>query len=67
LTSKAAANIAASPLGQVFVTNSLPQKRNEAEIPNLRVIDMTPMVAKAIWRIHRHKSLRKLFHDEHLS
>jgi ribose-phosphate pyrophosphokinase len=61
LSENAPENIASSPLDIVIVTNTLPQAEKQVQIPKLEVVSMVPMMAKAVSRVHRKKSLSRLF------
>lgn len=61
LSEAAPGNIADSPLDIVIVTNTLPQAENQVQIPNMEVVSLVPMMAEAVSRVHRNKSLSKLY------
>ncbi len=61
LSAAAPENIKDSPLDVVIVTNTLPQDEHQAQIPKLEVVSIVPMMAEAVSRVHRKKSLSKLF------
>lgn len=52
--------IADSPIGRVFVTNTIPLSP-EASVEKLEVVSMAPMLSEAILRIHKDISLSSLF------
>jgi len=55
-----------SCLEEVCVTDSIPQAKNQAVCPKLRVITIAPLLAEAIRRLHTEKSLSKLFNEPSL-
>lgn len=57
----AIARINASALDKVVVTNSVPQDVHRALCPKLEVLDVSPIFAEAIRRIHHGESLSVLF------
>ncbi|KAL1875757.1 hypothetical protein VTK73DRAFT_9818 [Phialemonium thermophilum] len=57
----ALARINASALDKVVVTNSVPQDKHKALCPKLEVLDVAPIFAEAIRRIHHGESLNVLF------
>lgn len=60
----AIARINASALNKVVVTNSVPQDVHRSLCPKLEVLDVSPIFAEAIRRIHHGESLSALFqHD----
>ncbi|KAF7535106.1 hypothetical protein G7054_g5644 [Neopestalotiopsis clavispora] len=54
--------INASAIDKVVVTNSVPQEDHKALCPKLEVLDIAPMFAEAIRRVHHGESLSSLFH-----
>lgn len=56
--------INASAIDKVVVTNSVPQVDHKALCPKLEVLDIAPMFAEAIRRVHHGESLSSLFHWE---
>lgn len=64
LSGDAIARINASALDRVVVTNSVPQDVHRGLCPKLEVLDVSPIFAEAIRRIHHGESLNVLFqHD----
>lgn len=60
----AIARVNASAVNKVVVTNSVPQDVHRALCPKLEVLDVSPIFAEAIRRIHHGESLSALFqHD----
>ncbi|KAI1848977.1 hypothetical protein JX266_005405 [Neoarthrinium moseri] len=53
--------INASAIDKVIVTNSVPQEEHQAICPKLEVLDVAPIFAEAIRRIHHGESLSSLF------
>jgi ribose-phosphate pyrophosphokinase len=49
-----------APIKQVVVTNSIPLPPNK-QLPNIKVLDIAPLLADAIRRIHYNESVSKLF------
>jgi ribose-phosphate pyrophosphokinase len=60
LSGRALERINAAPLREVVVSNSVPFLRH-AECPKIRVLDMSPLLADAIERIHLEKTVSSLF------
>ncbi|XXG95972.1 ribose-phosphate pyrophosphokinase [Hypoxylon texense] len=61
LSGDAIARINASALDKVIVTNSVPQDENKRLCPKLEVLDVAPIFAEAIRRIHHGESISVLF------
>lgn len=61
LSGKALETIESSPLTELFVTNSIPQRENKKKCTKLRVIDIAPMMAETIRRTHNGESISVLF------
>jgi ribose-phosphate pyrophosphokinase len=61
LSGPALSRIEKSPLTELTVTNSIPQGENLKRCKKLRVIDIAPMMAEAIRRIHNGESISVLF------
>jgi ribose-phosphate pyrophosphokinase len=57
---KAPKNLNNSPIEQVVVTNSLPQKINKQRIGNLAVVELESLYTEAVRRIHQKQSLSEL-------
>jgi ribose-phosphate pyrophosphokinase len=49
-----------APIKQVVVTNSIPLPPNK-QLPNIKVLDVAPLLADAIRRIHYNESVSRLF------
>lgn len=54
--------INASAIDKVVVTNSVPQEENKVICPKIEVLDVSPLFAEAVRRIHHGESLSSLFH-----
>lgn len=64
LSGDAIDRINASALDHVVVTNSVDQEEHLRECPKLEVLDVAPMFAEAIRRVHHGESISVLFqHD----
>ncbi|KAI1805345.1 phosphoribosyl pyrophosphokinase [Daldinia bambusicola] len=61
LSGDAIARINASALDKVIVTNSVPQDEHKRLCPKLEVLDVSPIFAEAIRRIHHGESISVLF------
>ncbi|KAL7622311.1 ribose-phosphate pyrophosphokinase [Parahypoxylon ruwenzoriense] len=61
LSGDAIARINASALDKVVVTNSVPQNEHKRLCPKLEVLDVAPIFAEAIRRIHHGESISVLF------
>ncbi|KAI1380287.1 phosphoribosyl pyrophosphokinase [Hypoxylon crocopeplum] len=61
LSGDAIARINASALDKVIVTNSVPQDEHKRLCPKLEVLDVAPIFAEAIRRIHHGESISVLF------
>ncbi|KAK6834515.1 Ribose-phosphate diphosphokinase [Apiospora arundinis] len=60
----ALARINASAIDKIVVTNTVPQEQHSAMCPKLEILDIAPIFAEAIRRIHYGESLSRLFqHD----
>lgn len=57
----ALARLNASAIDKVIVTNSVPQDEHRALCPKIEVLDIAPIFAEAIRRIHHGESLSSLF------
>ncbi|KAL2919193.1 ribose-phosphate pyrophosphokinase [Polyrhizophydium stewartii] len=53
--------INASDINEIIVSNTVPQDQNLAKCPKMRVIDIAPIFAEAIRRIHNGESVSFLF------
>jgi ribose-phosphate pyrophosphokinase len=60
-TDKALERLSRPEIREVLVTNSLPQDAALAAMPNLRVLDVSPLFAEAIQRVHSNESIATLF------
>ena len=60
LSGKAIERINASPIKELVVSNTIPFDRFE-ECPKIKVLDMAPLLAEAIERIHLEKTVSALF------
>lgn len=60
LSGEACARLQASPLTRVIVTNSIAPREN-CGCDKLEYVDISPLLAEAIHRIHFHRSLSELF------
>ena len=60
LSGQALERINASPVKEVVVSNTIPFTRQE-ECPKIKVMDMAPLLADAIERIHLEKTVSALF------
>lgn len=61
LSGEAIARINASALDKVIVTNSVPQSDHKKLCPKLEVLDVAPVFAEAIRRVHHGESISVLF------
>jgi len=57
----ALARINASAIDRIIVTNSVPQEENKKICPKLEVLDVSPIFAESIRRIHHGESISVLF------
>lgn len=57
----AIARINASSIDKILVTNSVPQSEHRRLCPKLEVIDISPVFAEAIRRVHHGESISVLF------
>ncbi|MCX7016122.1 MAG: ribose-phosphate pyrophosphokinase [Candidatus Sumerlaeota bacterium] len=59
---QAVERLAASPLKELIVTNTIPQARHGGPLAGkLRVVSIAPLIGEAIRRIHNHQSVSSLF------
>lgn len=63
LSGNALENIEKSVLEKLIVTNTLPQKENQAKCSKIEVIDIGPVLGEVIRRSHYGESVSKLFHE----
>jgi ribose-phosphate pyrophosphokinase len=61
LSGPAIANIEASPLKEVIVTDSIPLREEAKACGRIRVLSVAPLLAKAIQSIHEATSVSSLF------
>ncbi|KAJ2894275.1 ribose-phosphate pyrophosphokinase [Zalerion maritima] len=61
LSGDAIARINASSIDKMIVTNSVPQMEHRKACPKLEVIDIAPVFAEAIRRVHHGESISVLF------
>ncbi|KAH9907408.1 phosphoribosyl pyrophosphokinase [Xylariomycetidae sp. FL2044] len=61
LSGDAIARINASAIDKIVVTNSVPQDEHKRLCPKLEVLDVSPIFAEAIRRIHHGESISVLF------
>lgn len=57
----ALARVNASAIDRIIVTNSVPQEENKKICPKLEVLDVSPIFAESIRRIHHGESISVLF------
>ena len=54
-----------APIDSIVVTDSIPvSEEKAAQLPNLKVLSIAPMLGEAIRRIHQHKSISEIFAEE---
>lgn len=63
LSGNALANVEASALEKLIVTNTLPQKANQEACSKIEVIDIGAVLGEVIRRSHYGESVSKLFHE----
>ncbi|KAG6327011.1 hypothetical protein ID866_12078 [Astraeus odoratus] len=63
LSGNALKNIEESALEKLIVTNTLPQRENQAKCSKIEVIDIGPVLGEVIRRSHYGESVSKLFHE----
>ncbi len=61
LSGDAIPRINASDLDKVIVTNTVPQHEHKAQCSKLEVLDISPIFAEAIRRVHHGESISVLF------
>lgn len=61
LSGEALKRINASAIDKIVVTNSVPQEQHQVLCPKLEVLDVAPIFAEAVRRIHNGESLNSLF------
>jgi len=63
LSGTALANVEQSALEKLIVTNTLPQRENQARCDKIEVVDIGPVLGEVIRRSHYGESVSKLFHE----
>jgi ribose-phosphate pyrophosphokinase len=61
LSGRAAQHLANSGIEQIVVTNTVPLNSKAAELKNIKVLSIAPLLAKAIKSIHEETSVSSLF------
>ena len=61
LSGRAAQHLATSGIEQIVVTNTVPLNSKAAELKNIKVLSIAPILAKAIKSIHEETSVSSLF------
>lgn len=61
LSGRAAMHLANSDIEQIVVTNTIPLNSKAAELQNIKVLSIAPLLAKAIKSIHEETSVSSLF------
>jgi ribose-phosphate pyrophosphokinase len=61
LSGRAAMHLAESDIEQMVVTNTIPLNSKAAEMTNIKVLSIAPLLAKAIKSIHEETSVSSLF------
>ena len=61
LSGRAAMHLGNSPIEQIVVTNTIPLNSKAAELKNITVLSIAPLLAKAIKSIHEETSVSSLF------
>jgi ribose-phosphate pyrophosphokinase len=61
LSGRAAMHLANSCIEQIVVTNTIPLNSKAAELQNIKVLSIAPLLAKAIKSIHEETSVSSLF------
>jgi len=61
LSGRAAQHLANSDIEQIVVTNTIPLNAKAAELANIKVLSIAPLLAKAIKSIHEETSVSSLF------
>ena len=61
LSGRAAQHLANSSIEQIVVTNTIPLNSKAAELKNIKVLTIAPLLAKAIKSIHEETSVSSLF------
>ncbi len=58
---RAVEDIAGSPIDEVVVTDTIPQKANVKKLKNLKVLTVSEILGEAIKRIHKNESISAMF------
>ena len=66
LSPPAADRIKNSPLEEVLVTNTLPVPQDAADLPNLKVLSIAPLLADTLMAIFRDDSVSAIFMGENV-
>src|SRR5260370_1294780 len=61
LSGRAAQHLSNSDIAQIVVTNTIPLNSRAAELKNIKVLSIAPLLAKAIKSIHEETSVSSLF------
>lgn len=61
LSGNAVEKLAASPIEQVIITNTIPLSNKAKELEKIKVLSIAPLLAKAIKSIHEETSVSSLF------
>jgi ribose-phosphate pyrophosphokinase len=61
LSGRAAMHLENSDIEQIVVTNTIPLNSKAAEMKNIKVLSIAPLLAKAINSIHEETSVSSLF------
>jgi ribose-phosphate pyrophosphokinase len=61
LSGRAAMHLENSDIEQIVVTNTIPLNSKAAEMKNIKVLSIAPLLAKAIKSIHEETSVSSLF------
>jgi ribose-phosphate pyrophosphokinase len=65
LAGKAVERLKNAPVDSIVVTDSIPVSAEKAaQLPNLKVLSIAPMMGEAIRRIHQHKSISDIFSED---
>ena len=65
LSGPAVERLGQSPFGSIVVTDTLPERAERGNIPNLRVLSSAHLFAEAIRSIHNEDSISRLFEIQH--
>ena len=61
LSGNALENLSKSPIERLFITNSLPLSEQVLQHPKIEVLDIAPMFAEVIMRLHCNESVSAMF------